>query len=77
MSEVALRGKPKLREVPISAAGVELGKAVSSIRPAAHKGAKGNVIGSNTGKDIKGMSRNNFREVGDYGNAVPGIGSLI
>jgi hypothetical protein len=32
---------------------------------------------SNAGKDIKGMSRDNVREVGDYSNAVPGIGGLV
>jgi hypothetical protein len=29
------------------------------------------------GKDIKGMSGNNVREVRDYSNAVPGVGSLV
>ena len=77
VSEVALRGKPKLCGVTISTSRAELGEAVSSIRPAAHKGANGNGFGGNAGKDIKRMSRNDVREVRDYGNAVPGIGSLI
>jgi len=77
MSEVALRGKPKLCGVSISALGMELGKAMSSIWPTAHKGANGNGFGGNTGKDIKGMSGNDVREVRDHGNAVPGIGSFI
>jgi len=63
MSEVASRGEPKLCGVPISASGVEVGKAVSSIWPVAHKGAKGNRFRGNMGKDIKGMSRNDVREV--------------
>ena len=77
MSEMAPRGKQKLCGLSISASRVELSKAVSSIWPRAHKGAKGNRFRSNAGKDIKGMSGNNVREVGDYSNAVPGIGSLI
>jgi hypothetical protein len=77
ISEVALRGKPKLCRVSISILGTEVSKVVSSIWPAVHKGVKGNGFGGYTGKDIKGMYRNNLREVRDYGNAVPGIGSLV
>ena len=29
------------------------------------------------GKDIKGMGRDDVREVRDYSNAVPGIRSLV
>jgi hypothetical protein len=77
MSEVPSRGKPKLCGVSISVSEAELGKAVSGIRPAAHKGAKSNGFGGNTRKDIKGMSRDNVRELGDYGNAVLGIGGFV
>jgi hypothetical protein len=77
MSEVAPRGKPKLCRVPISTSGAEFSKAMGSIWPGVHEGAKGNGFGGNTGKDIKGMSRKDVREVGDYGNAVPGVGSLV
>ena len=56
---------------------VELGRAVRSVWPRAHKGAKGNGFRGNTGKDIKGMGGDNIGEVRDYSNAVPGIGSLI
>jgi hypothetical protein len=77
MSEVPLRGKPKLCGVSISVSGAELGKVVSGIWPAAHKGVKGNRFGGNARKDIKGMSRDNVRELRDYGNAVPGIGSFV
>jgi len=77
MSEVPLRGKPKLCGVSISASGAELSKVVSGIRLVAHKGAKGNGFGGNARKDIKGMSRDNVRELRDYGNAVPGIGSFV
>jgi len=76
MSEVALRGKPKLCGVSISASGAKIGKAVSSIWPAVHKGTESNGLRGNMGKDIKGMSRDDIREVEDYGNAVPGIRSL-
>jgi hypothetical protein len=71
------RGKPELCGVSISAPGVKLGKAVSSIGPTAHKGAKGNWFRGNAWKDIKRMGRDNVREVRDHSNAVPGIRSLV
>jgi len=77
VSEMAPRGKQKLCEVSISVLRVELSKAVGSIWPGTHKGAEGNGFRGNAGKDIKGMGRDNVGEVRDYGNAVPGIGSLI
>jgi hypothetical protein len=49
VGEVTLRGKPKLCGVSISALGVEIGKAVSSVWPAAHKGAKSNGLRGNAG----------------------------
>ena len=77
MSKVAPRSKPELCGVSVSTSRAELSKAISSVRPGAHKRVKGNRFGGNMGKDIKGMSRDNVREVRDYGNAVPGIGSLV
>ena len=77
VSEVALRGVPKLCGISISMLRVELSKVVSSVQPGAHKGAKGNGFRGNAEKDIKGMSGDNIREVGDYGNAVSGIGGLV
>jgi hypothetical protein len=77
MSEMALRGKPELCGVSISASGLELGEAVSSIWLAAHERAKGNGFRGNAGEDVKGMSGDNVREVRDYSNAVPGIRSLV
>jgi len=77
MSEVALRGKPKLCRVSVSVSRAELSKAVGSVQPRAHKRAEGNGFRGNAGKDIKGVSGDNVGEVRDYGNAVPGIGSLI
>jgi hypothetical protein len=77
VSEVASRGKPKLCGISISASRVELSKVVSSVWPGAHEGMKGNRFRGNMGKDIKRMSGDNVREVRDYGNAVPGIGSFI
>jgi hypothetical protein len=74
---MAPRGEPKLCGVSISTSGLEVGKAVSSIWPMAHKGAKGNWFRGNARKDIKGMSGDNVREVRDYSNAVPSIRSLI
>jgi hypothetical protein len=77
VSEMAPRGKQKLCEVSVSVLRPELSKAVGSIWPGTHKGAEGNGFRGNTGKDIKGMGGDNIGEVGDYSNAVPGIGSLI
>jgi len=77
MSKVAPRSKPEFCGVSISMSRAELSKAMSSIQPGAYERAKGNRFGGNTGKDIKGMSGDDVREVRDYGNAVPGIGSLV
>jgi hypothetical protein len=77
VSEVALRGKEELCIVSVSSSRTELSEAMSSIWPTAHEGAKGNGFGGNVGEDIKGVSGNNIREVRDYSNAVPGIGSLV
>jgi len=77
VSEVATRGRPELRRVSISTSGAEVGKAVGSIWPVAHKGAKGNWFRGNARKNIKGMGGDNVREVRDYSNAVPGVGSLV
>ena len=55
----------------------ELSETVGGIRPGAHEGAKANGFRGNTGKDVKGVSRDNVGEVQDYGNAVPGIGGFV
>ena len=60
---MATRGKPELGEVVVAASGDELSKAMGSIWPRAHKGAKGKGFGSNAGEIIKGMSRDSIREV--------------
>ena len=57
--------------------GAELSKAVSGIRPGAHKGAKSNGFRGKAWKDIKRVSGDNVREVRGYSNAVPGVGSLV
>jgi hypothetical protein len=77
VSEMPLRGEEELCILSVSSSGDELGEAVGSIRPTAHERANSNGFRGNAGKDIKGMSRNNVREVRDYGNAVLGIGSLV
>jgi hypothetical protein len=77
VSKVASRGEKELCVVSVSASRTELSKAMSSVWPTAHKGANSNGFGGNAGEDIKGMSGNNVRKVRDYGNAVPGIGSLV
>jgi len=77
VSEVAPRGEEEFCVVSVNASGTELSKAMGSIWPTAHEGAKGNGFGGNTRKDIKGVSGDDVREVRDHGNAVPGVGSLI
>ena len=77
MSKVPSRGEPELCVISVSALGAELSEAMSSVQPGAHKGAKSNGFRGNTRKDVKRMSGDNVREVRDYRNAVPGIGSLI
>jgi hypothetical protein len=77
MSKVPSRGKPELCGVSISAPGAEVSKAMSSIGPTAHKGAKGNWFRGNAWKDIKRMGWDDVREVRDHSNAVPGIRSLV
>jgi hypothetical protein len=77
VSEVASRGKPELRGVSISTSRAEVGKAVSSVWPTAHKGVKGNGFRGNAMEDIKGVSGDDVGEVRDHSDAVPGIRSLI
>jgi hypothetical protein len=77
VSKVAPRGKPKLCGISVSTTRAKLGEAIDSVRPAAHKGSKGNGFRGNAGEDVKRMSRDNVREVRDYGNAVSSIGSLV
>jgi hypothetical protein len=77
VSEMAARGEIELPGFPVSTPGAELGEAMSSIGPRAHKGAKRKGFRGEAWKDIKRMSGDNVREVGGYSNAVPGIGGLV
>jgi hypothetical protein len=77
VSKMPSRGKPKLCGVSISASGAEVGKAMSSIGPTAHKGVKSNWFRGNMWEDVKRMSGDDVREVRDYSNAVPGVRSLV
>ena len=77
MSKMAPRSKPEFCVITIGMSGAELGEVVSSIRPRVHEGAKGNWFGGNVGEDVNRMSGNNIGKVGDHGNAVPGVGSLV
>jgi len=74
---MAPRSEPEFCVIAIGMLRVELGKAVSSIRPRAHKGAKGDGFGGNARKDIKRMGGNDVGEVRDHSNAVPGIGGFV
>ena len=77
VSEVATRSEPEFCGISVSASRAELSKAVSSVWLRAHERAKGNGFRGNAGKDIKGMSGDKVRKVRDYGNAVPGVRSLV
>ena len=77
MGKMATRGDPEFGRIAVSMPGVELGKAVSSIQPRAHKGAKGNGFRGNMGENIKGVSGDGIGEVRDDSNAIPSIRSLI
>jgi hypothetical protein len=77
MGEMATRGDPEFGRVGVSSSGAELSKVISSIWPRAHKGAKGNGFGGNTGENIKRVSRDGIGEVRDDSNAIPSIRSLI
>jgi hypothetical protein len=77
MSKMPARGEKELCVVSVSSSGNELGKAMGGIQPAAHEGANSNRFGGNAREDIKGMSRNDVREVRDHGNAVPDIRSFV
>ena len=77
VSKMPSRGKKEFCIVTVSSSGGELGKAMSSVWPTVHEGAKCNRFRGNTGEDIKGVSGNNVWEVRDHGNAVPGIGGFV
>jgi hypothetical protein len=77
MSKVALRGEPEFRGISVSTSGAELCEAMGSVRPRTHKGMKGERFGGNAGENVKRVGGNSVREIGDYGNAVPGIRSLV
>jgi len=77
VSKMPAWGEEEFCVIPISVTGSEISKMMGSIWPATHKGMESNGFRGNTGEDIKRMGGDNFREVRDHGNAVPGIGSLI
>jgi hypothetical protein len=77
VSKMSSRGKKELCIPPLSSSGAELGKAMSSIQPGTHKGAKGKGFRGNARKDIKRVSGDDVWELRDYSDAVPGIRSLV
>jgi hypothetical protein len=76
MSEVRARHEPKLCGITISAKGAKVGKVVRGIRWRTHQGTKGEGFGFKVAKDIKRVSRDDFRKARDYSNAVLSIRSL-
>jgi hypothetical protein len=77
VSKMPAWGEKELCIFTISPSRDKLGKAMSSIWPAAHEGVKSSRFRGNPREDVKRMSGNNVREVRDHGNAVPGIRSLV
>ena len=77
MGKVASRSEPEFCIISISTLGVELSEAMGSIGPRTHERAQSNRFRGNAGENIKGMGRDNVREVRDHSNAVPGIGGII
>jgi hypothetical protein len=77
VSKVASRSEPKLCGISVGTSRAKLSKAMGGIGPRMHKGTHSHGFRSDTGKDIKGMGRDNVREVRDYSNAVPGIRSIV
>jgi hypothetical protein len=55
MSEMPSRGELELCVIPILASGAELGEAMGSVWPGAHKGAEAKGFRGNVWKDIKRM----------------------
>jgi len=74
---MAPRSELEFCVIAISTSGVELGEAMGSIQPKAHKGAKVKGFRGNMGEDVKWVGGDDIREVRDHSNAVPGIGSII
>ena len=72
MSYVRLGCKVEGCIVTISAVGVERGEAVCSVRPRSHKAGKAKGFGGKIGKVIKGVGRNNVREVRHEGRRRQG-----
>jgi hypothetical protein len=77
MSKVGLRGDPEPCRVSVSVSGTELSKAVRGIGPGMHEQTHSYRFRSNAGKDIKGMSRDDIREVRDHSDAIPSIRSIV
>jgi hypothetical protein len=77
VSKMASRSKPKLCGISISTLRAKLSEVMRGIGPRVHKGMHSYRFRSDTGKDIKGMSRDDIRKIRDYSNAVPGIGGII
>jgi hypothetical protein len=77
VSEMTVRGNPKLSKVTITTSGNKLSEVVGSMGPGAHKRAKGNGFRGNAGENVKRVSRNGIGEVRDDCNAVPTIRTLV
>jgi hypothetical protein len=77
MSEVSLRSDPQCHRISVSISRMEFSKAMRGVGLRVHKGAHSHRFRSNLGENIKGMGRNDVREVRDHSNAVSGIRSIV
>jgi hypothetical protein len=77
VSKMALGSEPELCGISISLSGAKLSKVMRGIGPGMHKGTHSHRFRSDVGENIKGMSRDNVREIRDHSDAVPGIRSIV
>jgi hypothetical protein len=70
------RHKLKLCINTISTEGMELSKTMRGIRRGMQERSEGKGFWFKTRKDVKGVGRDDIREVRDYSDGVPGIGGL-
>jgi hypothetical protein len=77
MSLMGLGHELEFCRVVIHPVRAELREVVSRVGPGVKKGLKVERFRSEIGQDIKGMSRDGVREVGDNDKAIPCIGGFI
>ena len=77
MGLIRLGHKLELYRIVVSPIGAEVRKVVSRVRPRVQERLEAEGFWSKARENVKRMSGNGIWEVGDGGEAVPHIGSLI